>query len=81
MKARWRLLLSLPLLWFVYKGHTWAIVACLALSMIATEICAWLTLRLIQRNRELLEAVKKLERATKDSSRVNAVLSDVFDAK
>jgi len=76
-----RFLLSLPLFYFIARGQNWAIVAMFALNMIAVEACAWICLKLIQRNRELLNAVKKLEKVTKDSSRVNAVLSDVFDAK
>ena len=81
MKARYRVLLSIPLMWFVYKGHAWANVAMFALCMIAVEMCALICLRLIERNKQLLAAVQRLEKATKDSSRVNAVLSDVFDKK
>lgn len=80
-QARWRLLLTLPLLWFVYKGHSWAVVTCLGLSMLGAELSALVCQRLIERNRELLDLLKKLDARLAQEERVNKVLSETFKAK
>lgn len=76
-----RFLSSVPLLWFVYKGHTWAIVLMFILSMFTVEIVALICNRLIQRHKMLHTDMKRLEKKTESVHRVNTVLSDVFDKK
>ena len=79
MSFFWRMVLSIPLFYFIWKGHTWAIVLTLFLQMLAIEAMALISKRLIERNKQLLDLVKQLNEKIEKSGRVDKVLADVFD--
>lgn len=74
-----RFIISIPLFYFIARGHNWAIVAMFVLNMIAVESMAYISMRLIKRCNELSKLIKEIDHRTEKAHRVNNVLEDVFD--
>lgn len=58
-KLSLRLLLAIPLFYFIYQGKMWAVCAMFLLQYIGYEIMAGLLLRLSQRNLELCNLIRQ----------------------